>query len=350
MRLGWQAIGFQRLVSPDNEARCVEWQQGVWVVLVHGLIVPLHASARRKRQLVVTRQPTEKELQDGRRLLAEHFLKHCLWEHLAPCNVVQPREEPVLDALQTLLNALELVCRIPVVQEQAIVQIKRVGVCLAGELQERLKALCVDRRRLQLHGAKHASDRVCDKLRRRRRLIVLLARHLHHVAALVGKDLEEGLHTLLAIRVIADADLFILIVEALPRAASTVHAKHRVGAQDVKVLRQLGRQQLLGKNLNGQYVHKQSAHLQPHQRHGLQHNLGGQDGRAEDDDVWVCLAEFVHVAVEGDAHRGCDLRVVYFLRPVPRDDVVAVAEDPRRQELTEAAEADQADCQRACGR
>ena len=71
-----------------------------------------------------------------------------------------------------------------VVHEQAVVQVKRVVGCVAHEAEQRLVAARVDGRVWQLHAPKHAPHRVRDELAAGGKLVMLLARHLHHAAPL----------------------------------------------------------------------------------------------------------------------------------------------------------------------
>jgi hypothetical protein len=117
-----------------------------------------------------------------------------------------------------------------------------------------------------------------------------------------------------------------------------------VQAQDVEVVRHALQEQLLRELLHRQHVGDER--VAPQALHGerVDGRLGGQDAGAEDDDVRVHLAEVIGVAVVPDVQRGCDLAII---RTGCGDDVVAVLDEPLREELAEVPEAHDADLQRA---
>ena len=63
-------------------------------------------------------------------------------------------------------------------------------------------------------------------------------------------------------------------------------------------------QQRLWEHLHGQHVHEESGALETLQGDAAQHLGGGQDGRADDDNIGMILTEVIKITAVGGGGKG----------------------------------------------
>lgn len=74
-----------------------------------------------------------------------------------------------------------------------------------------------------------------------------------------------------------------------------------MGAEDVEFGREEAEEEVLGEFLDGQDIDKEGIAPEALKWEGFEDRFGGGDGSAEDDDIWVLLAEVIRIGEERDA-------------------------------------------------
>lgn len=116
--------------------------------------------------------------------------------------------------------------------------------------------------------------------------------------------------------------------------------EHRVGADDVEVARQQLQQQCLGELLDGKHINDQGVSPEALKRQRFEDGLGGEDGGAEQNDLWVLFAEIVWVGEERNAEV---LRRFGVVGSGMGEDGVALGDEGLGEELAIVAESDNGD-------
>ncbi|TVU07666.1 hypothetical protein EJB05_41031, partial [Eragrostis curvula] len=257
-------------------------------------------------------------------------VKELLSEH-----VMETIEQLPLDGVHGPFEAVEQLGGVLVVHEEAVVEVEAVTAGVVDEPEQRLVALGADGRGLEVQQRQHPADGVGEELRLGGVLVVLGAGHLHHAAALAREDVEERLGAGAAGRAVADADPVEDEREAGPAVARGLRAEHGVRADDVEVVGEVLKEELLGELLHGEHVDEEGVAAEAVDREREDDGLGGEDGRGEEDHVRVALAQVVRVGEEGRADGRCGGGVV---GPGVRQDGVALRHERARQELAVVAE------------
>mmetsp|Transcript_48149 Transcript_48149/g.153658 ORF Transcript_48149/g.153658 Transcript_48149/m.153658 type:complete len:635 (+) Transcript_48149:61-1965(+) len=240
------------------------------------------------------------------------------------------------DVRECILERLQLLVGVWVVLVQGVEQVEAVLAGVLHELQQGLEALGVDGRGAEVQPRQHAPGEVRHKLRPRGTLVVELARHVDHPAALLAPPLQE----VLAPRRVPQPHALEDEGQAAPAVLAALGPEHGVRAEDVAGLGQQREHRRLGVHLHGEHVDdEQAAGRRPRSLQALHqlphHALEAEDADRDDEDVQVLLDERLQRGAPADAHAGRGLRAVRARR---REDVVVEEELPG-YELPEVAEA-----------
>lgn len=86
--------------------------------------------------------------------------------------------------------------------------------------------------------------------------------------------------------------------------AGTLRAEHGVSAENVKIGRQGGEEEVSWELLDGEDVSEEGGPAETAEREGVEHIGGGKDGSGEENHIRVLLAEIVRISEEGGANGG----------------------------------------------
>lgn len=210
-------------------------------------------------------------------------------------------EKLLLQGFESHIQSLKLFQSILVIHEETVKKFKAIPLSVVDQIEHRFIPFSVDRCGFEGELLQSPPHEMGNKLRLSSPFVVIMARHLHHLTALLSKDVEEALAASGPALLIPNSNLIINKVETRPAIFPTLRAKHGMGTQNVEFRREELKEQAFRELLDRENVDEKSAPFETLDRQGAENGFGGEYGSAEEDDIGMLFAEVVGVGEEGNA-------------------------------------------------